>query len=96
MDLWPRDQIRNDDIRERLEVAPVEEKLVQYRLRWFEHMQRRPVETPIRNGVIRRTGNKKRRKVSKWFYDTFIGAATRAAHCDSFVGEGFGLLVASY
>jgi hypothetical protein len=25
----------NDDIHDRLEVAPIEEKLVQYRLRWF-------------------------------------------------------------
>jgi hypothetical protein len=55
-----RDRIRNDDIRERLGVAPVEEKLVQHRLRWFGHMQWRPAEAPIRNGVIKRTGNKKR------------------------------------
>jgi hypothetical protein len=55
-----RDQIRNDDICERLGVAPVEEKLVQHRLRWFGHMQRRSAEAPIHNGVIRRTGNKKR------------------------------------
>jgi hypothetical protein len=40
-----------------------EEKLVQHRLRWFGHMQRRPAEAPIRNGVIRRTGNKKRGRV---------------------------------
>jgi hypothetical protein len=55
-----RDRVRNDDIRERLGVAPVEEKLVQHRLRWFRHMQRRPAEAPIRNRVIRRTSNKKR------------------------------------
>jgi hypothetical protein len=55
-----RDQIWNDDIRERLGVAPVEEKLVQHRLRWFGHMQRRPAEAPICNWVIRRTGNNKR------------------------------------
>jgi hypothetical protein len=55
-----RDRVRNDDIRERLGVAPVEEKLVQHRLRWFGHIQRRPAEAPIRNGVIRRTGNNKR------------------------------------
>jgi hypothetical protein len=54
-----RDRVRNDDMRERLGVAPVE-KLVQHRLRWFGHIQRRPAEAPIRNGVIRRTGNKKR------------------------------------
>jgi hypothetical protein len=55
-----RDRVRNDDIRERLGVATVEEKLVQHRLTWFGHMQRRPAEAPIRNGVIRRIGNKKR------------------------------------
>jgi hypothetical protein len=41
-------------------VAPVEEKLVQHRLKWFGHIQRRLVDAPIRNGVIRRTSNKKR------------------------------------
>jgi hypothetical protein len=55
-----RDRVQNDDIRERLGVAPVEEKLVQHRLRWFGHMQLRPAKALIRNGVIRRTGNKKR------------------------------------
>jgi hypothetical protein len=55
-----RDQVQNDDIRERLGVAPVEEKLVQHCLRWFGHMQQRPAEAPICNGVIRRTGNKKK------------------------------------
>ena len=34
-----RDRVRNDDIRERLGVAPIEEKLVQHRLRWFGHVQ---------------------------------------------------------
>jgi hypothetical protein len=48
------------DICERLGVALVEEKLMQHRLRWFGHIQRRPAEAPIRNGVIRRTGNEKR------------------------------------
>jgi hypothetical protein len=55
-----RDRVRNDDIRERLGVTPVEEKLVHHRLRWFRHIQRRPAEARIHNGVIRRTGNKKR------------------------------------
>jgi hypothetical protein len=40
-----RDWVRNDDIRERLGVTSVEEKLVQHRLRWFG---------PIRNGGPRR------------------------------------------
>jgi hypothetical protein len=55
-----RDRIQNDDIREKLGVAPVEEKLVQYRLRWFGHMQRMLAEAPIHNEVIRRTSNKKK------------------------------------
>jgi hypothetical protein len=55
-----RDRVQNDDIRERLGVAPVEEKLVQHHLRWFGHIQRRPAEAPVRSGVIRRSGNKKR------------------------------------
>jgi hypothetical protein len=55
-----RDRVWNDDICERLGVAPVEEKLVQHRLRWFGHIQRRPAEAPIRNGIIRRIGNKNR------------------------------------
>jgi hypothetical protein len=33
--------------------------------------------------------------VSKWFYDTSTDDATGAARYGSFVGEGFGLLVAS-
>jgi hypothetical protein len=41
-------------------VASVEKKLVQHHLRWFRHMQRRPAEAPIHNGVIRRIDNKKR------------------------------------
>jgi hypothetical protein len=48
-----RDRVRNDDIRERLGVTSVEEKLVQHHLRWFGHMQRRPTDAPIYNGVIR-------------------------------------------
>jgi hypothetical protein len=47
-----RDRVLNDDIRERLGVTPVEEKLVQHRLKWFGHMQRRPAEALIRNGII--------------------------------------------
>jgi hypothetical protein len=55
-----RDRVRNDDIRDRLGVTPVEEKLVQHRLRWFGHIQRRTTEAPVRSGVIRRSDNKKR------------------------------------
>jgi hypothetical protein len=55
-----RDRVRNDDIRERLGVASVEEKLVQHRLRWFGHIQWRPADALVRSGVIRRSDNEKR------------------------------------
>jgi hypothetical protein len=34
--------------------------------------------------------------MSKWFYDTFTGTATRAARCGSFVREGLGVSDVSY
>jgi hypothetical protein len=33
-----RDRVRNDDIRDRVGVALIAEKLVQHRLRWFGHI----------------------------------------------------------
>jgi hypothetical protein len=41
------DRVRNDDIRDRLGVGPIEEKLIQHRLRWFGHVHRRPLEAPV-------------------------------------------------
>jgi hypothetical protein len=32
------DRVRNDDIRGRLGIAPIGEKLIQHRLRWFGHV----------------------------------------------------------
>jgi hypothetical protein len=55
-----RDRVRNDDIRERLGVTLVKKKLVQHRLRWFEYIQRRPLEAPVHSRVISRTTNGKR------------------------------------
>ena len=54
------DRVRNDDIRDRLEVAPIEEKLVQHRLRWFDHVQRRPPEAPVYCGVLSQANNMSR------------------------------------
>ena len=47
-------------IRDRVGVAPIEEKLTQHRLRWFGHVQRRTPEAPVRNGVPERVDNVKR------------------------------------
>ena len=51
------DRVRNDYIRDRLEVAPIEEKLVQHRLRWFGHVQRRPSEAPVHCGGLSQANN---------------------------------------
>ncbi|KAM3226749.1 hypothetical protein ACQJBY_059017 [Aegilops geniculata] len=55
-----KDRVRNDDIRDRVGVAPIEEKLVQHRLRWFGHIQRRPPEAPVHSGRLKRVENVKR------------------------------------
>jgi hypothetical protein len=55
-----KDQIRNDDIRDKLGVAPIQEKLVQHRLRWFGHIQRRSSETSVRSGILSRPENIRR------------------------------------
>ncbi|RCV41066.1 hypothetical protein SETIT_9G106300v2 [Setaria italica] len=34
-----RDRVQNEDIRDSSGVAPIEEKLIQHRLRWFGHVQ---------------------------------------------------------
>jgi len=51
------DRVWNDDIRDRVGVAPVEEKLVQHRLTWFGHVQRRP---SVYCGVLSRDTNVRR------------------------------------
>jgi hypothetical protein len=34
-----KDRIKNDNIRDKLGITPIQEKLVQHRLRWFDHIQ---------------------------------------------------------
>ncbi|PKU64467.1 ataxia telangiectasia mutated family protein [Dendrobium catenatum] len=43
-----RDRIRNEHIREKVGVAPVEDKIRESRLRWFGHIKRRPFDDPVR------------------------------------------------
>ena len=59
---YKKGRVRNDDIRDRLGVAPIEEKLVQHRLRWFGHVQRRPPEAPVRSGILSQDSNVKRQR----------------------------------
>ena len=62
-----KDRIRNEDIRMKVGVAPIIEKLVETRLRWFGHVQRRPLEAPVRrvdqmedNSITRGRGRPKK------------------------------------
>ena len=62
-----KDRIRNDHIRERIGVAPISEKMREYRLRWYGHVQRREldelvriVEQTEREPYIRNRGRPKR------------------------------------
>ena len=43
-----RDKVRNEDIRTKIGVASIEEKMRENRLRWFGHVRRRPTNTPVR------------------------------------------------
>ncbi|KAH1257632.1 hypothetical protein GmHk_03G007566 [Glycine max] len=52
-----QDKIRNEAIRERVGVAPIAEKMVENRLRWFGHVERRPVDS-----VVRRVDQMERRQ----------------------------------
>jgi len=42
------DRIGNDNIRERFGVTPIVEKIGENRLRWFGHVERRPVDYVVR------------------------------------------------
>jgi hypothetical protein len=55
-----KDRIRNDDIRDKLGVTPIQVKLVQHRLRWFDHIQRRPPEAPVHSDILSRPENTRR------------------------------------
>ena len=72
------DKVRNEDIRDRVEVAPIEEKLIQHRLRWFGHVQRRAPEAPVRNGVLERVDNVNRSRCRpKLIWDESLGETLR-------------------
>jgi hypothetical protein len=59
-----KDRIRNEVIRDKLGVVPVDKKLVQHQLRWFGHIKQRPPQ-----GILRSMENTRRgrgRPKLKW------------------------------
>jgi len=59
-----QDRIRNDNIRERVGVAPIVKKMVETRLRWFWYVERRLVDFVISSidpiGSSQITGGRRR------------------------------------
>ena len=43
-----KDKFWNDCIKEKVGIAPIEKKMTETKLRWFEYVQRRPLEAPIK------------------------------------------------
>ena len=55
-----RDKVRNEDIRTKIGVASIEEKMRENHLRWFDHVRCRPTDAPIRRLEYIKLGQVKR------------------------------------
>jgi len=51
-------KIRNEDIRNKMGVASVVEKMRKAKLRWFEHVKRRSINASCTNEEVREVGYK--------------------------------------
>ncbi|KAF3650940.1 hypothetical protein FXO38_16881, partial [Capsicum annuum] len=49
---WPGDRVRNETIREKVSVTPVENKMRKVRLRWFGHVMGRGMDAPAGHGEL--------------------------------------------
>ena len=43
-----RDKVRNEDIRTKIGVAFIEERMRENRLRWFDHVRHQRTDAPVR------------------------------------------------
>ena len=43
-----KDKVRNNYIQEKVGVTPIEEKIIETRLQWFQHVQRKPLKATMR------------------------------------------------
>ncbi|XP_070012880.1 uncharacterized protein [Nicotiana sylvestris] len=67
------DMIRNEDIREKVGVAPIEDKMREARLRWFGHIQRRSTDAPVRRCErLAMVGTRRGRGQSKKYWGEVI------------------------
>jgi len=55
-----RDKVRTENIRIKIGVAHIEEKMRENRLRWFGHVRRRPTDAPVRRVKLIKLGQVKR------------------------------------
>ncbi|CAH9118920.1 unnamed protein product [Cuscuta europaea] len=47
-----KDHVRNETIRQRVGVAPIEDKMRESRLQWFGHVRRRSSDAPVRRAEM--------------------------------------------
>ena len=55
-----RDKVRNEDIRTKIGVAPIEEKMIEKC--WFSHMRRKSTNAPVQRVELINSGQVKRAK----------------------------------
>lgn len=61
-----KNRIKNENIQCKLEVAPMEDKIRETRLRWFGHVQKKPVDATVRKiDWFEVTGTSRDRKIPK-------------------------------
>ena len=56
-----KDRIWNEEIYLKIGVAPIDENMRKNHLRWFDHVQRRTINTPIRKWVDLSWGSKRKK-----------------------------------
>ncbi|XP_058009298.1 uncharacterized protein LOC131183163 [Hevea brasiliensis] len=75
------DKVRNESIREKVGVVPIEDKLREGRLRWFGHVKRRHTEAPVRQVEhIRLEDRKKKRGRPKLTWRRVVQHDLEALH----------------
>lgn len=64
-----KERIRNEHICMNLSVVPIGDKVREIRLRWFSHLQQRPMTEPIESGMVQVEGVKRTKGKAKNDWD---------------------------